>query len=168
MPIEARSIRVRRYADGYCYAIIQTPAKQISMAKVYECAVDPDEFIRSFRDDPSGVSRLKKEHSEKKSDDTASENKEKSEPPIPATTVAQPVPTDAENEYRQKFITNVAYLRPKSRFLMVEISPDFIQKIKRIISYEENTTCSIKSFVNNVLADHFKRYEDVIKKWLWY
>ena len=47
---------------------------------------------------------------------------------------------------------------------MVEINPDFIQKIKRIISYENGSPCSIKSFVNNVLAEHFERYEAIIKK----
>ena len=50
---------------------------------------------------------------------------------------------------------------------MVEINPDFIQKIKRIISYENGSPCSIKSFVNNVLSEHFERYEAIIKKRLW-
>ena len=47
---------------------------------------------------------------------------------------------------------------------MVEIDPDFIQKIKRIISYENNSPCSIKSYINNVLTEHFERYEAIIKK----
>ncbi|MDE5673470.1 MAG: DUF3408 domain-containing protein [Duncaniella sp.] len=49
---------------------------------------------------------------------------------------------------------------------MVEIDTDFIRKIKRIISYECNSPCSIKSYVNNVMADHFERYKAIIKKWL--
>ena len=47
---------------------------------------------------------------------------------------------------------------------MVEIDPDFIRKIKRIISYECDSSCSIKSYVNNVLADHFERYKAIIEK----
>ena len=141
------------------------------MAKVYESDIDPDEFIRSFRDDPSGLSSIKRKSTEKKSEDTPSDNKtqpteSKAEPPktAPANKTSSVAPTDAESEYRQKYIANLAYLRPKLRFLMVEINPDFIQIIKRIISYEINSPCSIKSYINNVLAEHFERYETIIKK----
>lgn len=141
------------------------------MAKVYESDIDPDEFIRSFRDDPSGLSSIKRKSTEKKSEDTLSEDKtqpteNKTEPPkpTPATKTSSPNTTNAESEYRQKYIANLAYLRPKLRFLMVEISPDHIQKIKRIISYENYSPCSIKSYINNVLAEHFERYEAIIKK----
>ena len=142
------------------------------MAKVYESDIDPDEFIRSFRDDPSGISSMKKKSTyEKKSENAISEDKtqpteNKANPPnpTPANKTAPVAPADAESEYRQKYIANLAYLHPKLRFLMVEINPDFIQKIKRIISYENDSPCSIKSFVNNVLAEHFERYEAIIKK----
>ena len=142
------------------------------MAKVYESQIDPDEFIRSFRDDPSGISSMKKKSTEEKtSENPQSEVKaqpmeSKSEPPKPdpVNKTTSVTSVNAESEYRQKYIANTAYLRPKLRFLMVEINPDFIQKIKRIISYENGSPCSIKSFVNNVLAEHFERYETIIKK----
>lgn len=141
------------------------------MAKVYESQIDPDEFIRSFREDPSGLSSIKRKSTEKKSEDTPSEDKaqpteSKTEPPkpSPANKTTSVAPVNAESEYRQKYIANLAYLRPKLRFLMVEINPDFIQIIKRIISYEINSPCSIKSYINNVLAEHFERYEAIIKK----
>ena len=142
------------------------------MAKVYESDIDPDEFIRSFRDDPSGISSMKKKSTyEKKSENAISEDKtqpteNKANPPNPTPTnkTAPVAPADAESEYRQKYIANLAYLHPKLRFLMVEINPDFIQIIKRIISYEINSPCSIKSYINNVLAEHFERYEEIIKK----
>ncbi len=44
------------------------------MAKVYESDVDPDDFIRSFREEPSGVSSLKK----KPADNTEDKNPETS------------------------------------------------------------------------------------------
>lgn len=172
LPIEARSIRVRRYADGYRRALIQTlTPKQNSKAKVYEPQIDPEEFIRTFRDDPSGLSSIKRKSTEKKSEDTPSDDKtqptvNKAETPktAPADKITSAAPTDGEREYRQKYIANLAYLRPKERFLMVEIHPDHIQKIKRIISYENESPCSIKSYINNVLAEHFERYEAIIKK----
>lgn len=142
------------------------------MAKVYESDIDPDEFIRSFRDDPSGISSMKKKSTEEKTSENPqsevkaqpTENKTEPPKPVPATKTSPPATTNAESEYRQKYIANTAYLRPKLRFLMVEISPDHIQKIKRIISYENNSPCSIKSYINNVLTEHFERYEAIIKK----
>lgn len=141
------------------------------MTKVYESQIDAEEFIRTFRDEPSCLSSLKKKRNDEKSEDTPSEDKtqptvNKAETPktAPANKAAPIIPADAENEYRQKYIANLAYLRPKLRFLMVEINPDFIQTIKRIISYEINSPCSIKSYINNVLAEHFERYEAIIKK----
>lgn len=142
------------------------------MAKVYESQIDAEGFIRTFRDDPSGLSNLKRKSSkEKKSENQPPEVKpqtteNKTEPltPAPANKATPVAPIDAESEYRQKYIANLAYLRPKLRFLMVEIHPDHIQTIKRIISYEINSPCSIKSYINNVLAEHFERYEEIIKK----
>ena len=141
------------------------------MAKVYEPQIDPEEFIRTFRDDPSGLSSIRRKSTEKKSEDTPSEDKtqptvNKAETPktAPVNKTTSVAPTDAEIEYRRKYIANPAYLRPKERFLIVEIHPDHIQIIKRIISYEINSPCSIKSYINNVLAEHFERYEEIIKK----
>ncbi len=141
------------------------------MAKVYESQIDPEEFIRTFRDDPSGLSSIKRKSTETKSEDTPSGDKtqptvNKAETPqtAPANKTSSVAPSDTESEYRQKYIANLAYLRPKERFLMVEIHPDHIQIIKRIISYEINSSCSIKSYINNVLAEHFERYEAIIKK----
>lgn len=125
------------------------------MAKVYESDIDPDEFIRSFREESSSLSSLKK----KPADGNASTP---SENDTPASEADRCVITD--EEYLEKFVFNMAYMRPRSRFLMVEVDPDFIRKIKRIISYETGPVCSVKGYVNNVLAEHFSTYEKIIKK----
>lgn len=133
------------------------------MAKKYESEIDPDEFIRSFREESSGLSSLKRSTTETKNSKTQAVTdsvKTQEESPPGSTTVS-----DATiNDYRSRFISDSTYLRPRRRFLMVEIDPDFIQKIKRIISYESDSPCSIKSYVNNVLADHFERYKAIIEK----
>ena len=126
------------------------------MAKKYESEIDPDEFIRSFREESSGLSSLKRSTAETKNSDAQSvtdsvKTQEESPPGFTAVSDAT-------------FISDCTYLRPRRRFLMVEIDPDFIQKIKRIISYESDSPCSIKSYVNNVLADHFERYKAIIDK----
>ncbi len=122
------------------------------MAKVYESDVDPEEFIRSFREEPSGVSSLKKRN--KTPTDTVPEQG----PPARHVTVSD------EDEFSNRFVRNMAHMRPQQKYLMVEISPDFIRTIKRILSYEKGPACSVKAYVNNVLADHFSDYAEIIKK----
>ncbi|MDE5666202.1 MAG: DUF3408 domain-containing protein [Duncaniella sp.] len=82
----------------------------------------------------------------------------------PPTT--SPLSYDSIQDIRERFVNDCYYFRLRLCFLMVEIDTDFIRKIKRIISYECNSPCSIKSYVNNVMADHFERYKAIIKKWL--
>ncbi len=132
------------------------------MAKKYESEIDPDEFIRSFREEPSALSTFKRESADKKSDSksTTDFGKEQSD----AISATSALSNNAIEDYREKFVLDKAYLRPRERFMMVEVSPDFIRKIKRIISYEGDSPCTIKSYINNVLADHFERYKSIIEK----
>ena len=132
------------------------------MAKKYESEIDPDEFIRSFREEPSALSTFKRESADKKSDSksTTDFGKEQSD----AISATPALSNNAIEDYREKFVLDKAYLRPRERFMMVEVSPDFIRKIKRIISYEGDSPCTIKSYINNVLADHFERYKSTIEK----
>lgn len=132
------------------------------MAKKYESEIDPDEFIRSFREEPSALSTFNRESADKKSDSKSTTDFGKEQPNSIHVTSAES--NDAIENYREKFVLDKAYLRPRERFMMVEISPDFIRKIKRIISYEGDSPCTIKSYVNNVLADHFERYKAIIEK----
>lgn len=132
------------------------------MAKKYESEIDPDEFIRSFREEPSALSTFKRESADKKSDSksTTDFGKEQSD----AISATSALSNNAIEDYREKFVLDKAYLRPRERFMMVEVSPDSIRKIKRIISYEGDSPCTIKSYINNVLADHFERYKSIIEK----
>lgn len=132
------------------------------MAKKYESEIDPDEFIRSFREEPSALSTFKRESADKKSDSksTTDFGKEQSD----AISATSALSNNAIEDYREKFVLDKAYLRPRERFMMVEVSPDFIRKIKRIISYEGDSPCTIKSYIYNVLADHFERYKSIIEK----
>jgi len=106
------------------------------MTKVYEPDIDPDEFISTFRDEPSALSTLKNRHSD---ENTASKSQTYNlNVKADQTNVAPVVSENDIEDYRKKFLLDKTYLRPRLRFLMVEINPDFIQKIKRIISYESD------------------------------
>ncbi len=125
------------------------------MTKVYESDIDPDEFIRSFREEPSGLATLKRciAGSQDSNPQSATDSvRAQAESSLKPSVVSD----ESIKDYRERFVYDSTYLRPRRRFLMVEIDPDFVQKIKRIISYECDSPCSIKSYVNNVLADHFE------------
>ena len=47
--------------------------------------------------------------------------------------------------------------------MMVDIYPDFVHAIKKIlISQERGHKCTVKAYINNVLAAHFEEYADII------
>lgn len=129
------------------------------MAKKYESEIDPDEFIRSFREESSSLSTLKKPKENVDMKPVAKSN-DNSAASVTATNTPVSV-TDREKMFRERFITKTTYLRPQVKFLMVEIDPVIIGKIKRLIAYE-NGSCSLKSYINNVLAAHFEEYADII------
>lgn len=133
------------------------------MAKKYESEIDPDEFIRSFREEPSSLSSLNRKPKESPRPDTAGSTEEKAESAMSVKSGSEQSSSDEERErlFRERFITRTTYLRPQVKFLMVEIDPVIIGKIKRLIAFE-NGSCSLKSYINNVLAAHFEEYADVI------
>ena len=133
------------------------------MAKKYESEIDPDEFIRSFREEPSSLSSLNRKPKESLPPDTAGSTEEKAESAMSVKSGSEQSSSDEERErlFRERFITRTTYLRPQVKFLMVEIDPVIIGKIKRLIAFE-NGSCSLKSYINNVLAAHFEEYADVI------
>lgn len=130
------------------------------MAKRYESEIDPDEFIRSFREESSSLSTLKQKPMESATPPVATVDNESSTK-VATSENNTVVGENREKKFREMFISNTSYLRPQIKFLMVEIDPSFIGKIKRLIAFE-NGACSLKSYINNVLAAHFKEYADII------
>ncbi|MCM1141859.1 MAG: DUF3408 domain-containing protein [Muribaculum sp.] len=125
------------------------------MPKVYESDIDPDEFIRSFREEPTRQpSPKKKKEKEQDIPTRQSSINEKSDTDKPLE----------EEEYLDNFVRRMEHVRPLCKYLMVDIHPDFVRKIKRILSYETGPVCSTKAYINNVLADHFRQYEKFINK----
>lgn len=82
------------------------------MAKKYESDIDPDEFIRSFREEPSGLSSFKRSTTETKNSDAQSvtDSVKTQEESTPASTA---VSDAAINDYRSRFISDNTYLRPR-------------------------------------------------------
>lgn len=134
------------------------------MGKVYESNVDADEFIRGFREEPSGLGGLKKAPSANNDENPAPQtSKEKAVPKRKKSIVAEATDDDDE-AYRQRFLLDTTYMWPQEKFQPVEIDPEFVQKIRRILSFEKKRSCTVKAYVNNVLAAHFEQYAASIEK----
>ena len=131
------------------------------MAKKYESDVDADEFIRSFREEPSSTGGLKRIQVPQGPAAAHSETAQPHNTPRPGR--PKVVSKSDEEDFSERFVRNNTHMRPKNKYLMVEISPEYIKKIKRILSYEDGG-CSVKAYVNNVLAEHFKEFDEIIKK----
>lgn len=126
------------------------------MGKVYESDIDPDEFIRSFREESSSLSTLKKPQEQ------AAEPVSVSSQPQSAKNETMPA-SDRENEYMERFVRNMRYMAPEDKFTTTEIDPDFIWKIRKILfCRKKGRVCSVKAYINNVLAAHFDEYADII------
>lgn len=127
------------------------------MGKVYESDIDPDEFIRSFREESSSLSTLKKPAEQPE------ENPVLPQPePKPVKKISSPE-SDREKEYMDRFVRNMAYMAPEEKFTPTEIDPDFIWKIRKILfCRQKGRVCSVKAYINNVLAAHFDEYADII------
>ena len=128
------------------------------MAKVYESEIDPDEFIRSFREESSSLSTLKKKPK-------AEAQTQESEPKPAKDKDKGDNSADREREYLERFVWNMTYMSPQDKYVTTEIDPEIEWKIRRILfCRKKGRVCSLKAFINNVLAAHLEEYADVINQ----
>lgn len=137
------------------------------MAKVYESDIDPDEFIRSFREEPSGLSSLKKKPANDNAVAPTAANAATTETPVNAAVPqAKSGNTDLDTEFLEKFVSDKSYMRVPSpyRSLMVDIDREYVQKIRSIFFNGKCSMGTVKGYVSLVLEEHFKKYQEIIKK----
>mgnify|MGYP001121292839 CR=1 FL=1 len=128
------------------------------MAKKYESEIDPDEFIRSFREESSSLSTLKKKPK-------AEAQTQESEPKPAKDKAKGDTSADREREYLERFVWNMTYMSPQDKYVTTEIDPEIEWKIRRILfCRKKGRVCSLKAFINNVLAAHLEEYADVINQ----
>lgn len=138
------------------------------MAKVYESEIDPDEFIRSFREESSSLSTLKKKPKEAQTQEPGPETtKVPSSKSVSESQPNESVGNDADREskYLERFVWNMTYMSPQDKYVTTEIDPEIEWKIRRILfCRKKGRVCSLKAFINNVLAAHLEEYADVINQ----
>lgn len=128
------------------------------MAKKYESEIDPDEFIRSFREESSSLSTLKRKPK-------AEAQTQESEPKPAKDKAKGDTSADREREYLERFVWNMTYMSPQDKYVTTEIDPEIEWKIRRILfCRKKGRVCSLKAFINNVLAAHLEEYADVINQ----
>ena len=137
------------------------------MAKVYEPQIDPEEFIRTFREEPSGLSSLKKKPASDNAEAPPAANAATTDSPInTAVPQAKSGNTDLDTEFMEKFVSDRSYMRVPSpyRSLMVDIDREHVQKIRSIFFNGKCSMGTVKGYVSLVLEEHFKKYQEIIKK----
>ena len=135
------------------------------MGKVYESDIDPDEFIRSFREESSSLSTLKQPVEQPQENPVTPPQSPQSKPDFKPMPVKETPSSESnrEKEYMDRFVRNMAYMAPEEKFTPTEIDPDFIWKIRKILfCRQKGRVCSVKAYINNVLAAHFEEYADII------
>lgn len=67
------------------------------------------------------------------------------------------------HDYMERFLYNDTYAAPQVKYIATEIDPEIEWKIRRILfCRKKGRVCSLKAFINNVLAAHLEEYADVI------
>lgn len=76
-----------------------------------------------------------------------------------------PTSPNRNNEYLERFVWNMTYMSPQDKYVTTEIDPEIEWKIRRILfCRKKGRVCSLKAFINNVLAAHLEEYADVINQ----
>ena len=71
-------------------------------------------------------------------------------------------PSETVIGFKEKYIDSLKYKSPNKRFPQVGIHPDFVKVIKRLEDANGTWGCSVSTYINNVLAVHFKENEAII------
>lgn len=121
------------------------------MAKKRESGFDADRFLDAYEETP---------HATSPSEETAA-------PPPKAESARSEAPagtmSDRELDYMEKFILRRRYSRISRQGKQVSVSEDFKIKIQKLMLFFSDGG-SITEYVNNVLEQHFKEYDDIIKR----
>lgn len=127
------------------------------MARKREQGFDADKFLERYEENASHTT-------------AAPETPVPPETPIspertaPDKTVAANTPlSNRELEYMESFILKNKYRRISRKGKQVYISEEFKLKMQKMMLFFSDGG-SITEYVNNVLEQHFKEYDDIIKR----
>ena len=121
------------------------------MARKREPGFDADKFLERYEENASRTV-------------APSESTALPERTVPDKTVAANTPlSNRELEYMESFILKNKYRRISRKGKQVYISEEFKLKMQKMMLFFSDGG-SITEYVNNVLEQHFKEYDDIIKR----
>lgn len=121
------------------------------MARKREPGFDADKFLDRYEENASHTT-------------AAPETPAPPERKVPDRTVADGTPlSNRELEYMESFILKNKYRRISRKGKQVYISEEFKLKMQKMMLFFSDGG-SITEYVNNVLEQHFKEYDDIIKR----
>lgn len=121
------------------------------MARKREPGFDADKFLERYEENAS--------HTVAPSESTALPERT-----VPDKTVATGTSlSNRELEYMENFILRNKYRRISRKGKQVSVSEEFKLKMQKLMLFFSEGG-SITEYVNNVLEQHFKEYDDIIKR----
>lgn len=127
------------------------------MARKREPGFDADKFLERYEENASHTA-------------PAPETPAPSETPISPekaapdkTVAANTLLSNRELEYMENFILKSKYRRISRKGKQVSVSEEFKLKMQKLMLFFSEGG-SITEYVNNVLEQHFKEYDDIIKR----
>ncbi len=127
------------------------------MARKREQGFDADKFLERYEENASHTTSAPKTP-------VPPETPISPERTVPDKTVAANTPlSNRELEYMESFILKNKYRRISRKGKQVYISEEFKLKMQKMMLFFSDGG-SITEYVNNVLEQHFKEYDDIIKR----
>lgn len=127
------------------------------MARKREPGFDADKFLERYEENASHTVAPP-------GTPTPSDTPAAPERTIPDKTTADSTPlSNRELEYMENFILRNKYRRISRKGKQVSVSEEFKLKMQKLMLFFSEGG-SITEYVNNVLEQHFKEYDDIIKR----
>lgn len=126
------------------------------MAKRYDNDFDAEGFVENFRAQDDSATSPAPSTKENKPQSPKAAKKDAPSKDGNAT------PSNTVVGFIEKFLNNLKYKRPKNRYPQVGIHPKFCEQIEKMQKRNGRWGCSISTYVNTVLEDHFRDNQQMI------
>lgn len=132
------------------------------MAKRYDNDFDAEGFVENFR--AKEYPAAPQEENMQQDSDTAQAPAVADEKKIrnKKSVGSKDRPAESVIGFKEKYLDSLKYKSPNRRYPQVGVHPDFVKIIKRLEDANGTWGCSVSTYINNVLAAHFKDNEDII------
>lgn len=136
------------------------------MAKRYDNDFDAEGFVENFRakEYPAASPNMDKPQDSDTAQTSPVADEKKTLNKI--SEKSKDRPAEPVIGFKEKYLDSLKYKSPNRRYPQVGIHPDFVKVIKRLEDANGTWGCSVSTYINNVLAAHFKDNEDIINELL--